>query len=264
MNSAIDDGVNRKGLVSIFVGIFARPKATMRYLSQAHRRWWLIPVLIALIAVTAQGVVYASNNAEIYYQRELEFFESLQAEERGGMVQPPSKPPLQPLAVGVPVAGKFLGTVVTWLIWAGLLLLLGTFLGQNGAGFGAFFAMVAWAWMPLALRNLVQGLYMFATGETVYNQGLSGLVVDRAPAPITPGYRPYTMPTSGQQALAALLGRIDIYTIWYLVLIALGVMAFARFSAKRAWLGTAGIWLLLTLLSLLPSLIGFGQGLRLF
>lgn len=259
-----DSAETRKGPLGILLGLLIKPRATMRYLGDARRRWWLLPALLVIATVVFQGVTYASSNAEYLYQRQQASREALPPAQQRQSVEAPSRPVLPPLVVGVRVGGRALGTVITWAVWAGLLLLMGTFFGQNGASFGAFFAMVTWAWLPYAVRNLLQGVYMALTNEPIYNQGLSGLVVDSAPPVMTSSFQPYVPPNATQQVLAGVLGRIDIYLIWHLVLLIAGIAAFTSLSRKKALLSALGIWVLLTLLSLLPTFIGFGQGMRLF
>ena len=122
--------------------------------------------------------------------------------------------------------------------------------------------MTIWAGTPYLLRDLMQGLYMFITRQPIYNQGLAGLVLDSAPklmavegVPIMP-----QLPATGQLVAAALLGRVDIYLIWHIWLLVLGLVAFVKLSRKKALLITLGIWLIFTLPTLLPALLGLGQG----
>jgi hypothetical protein len=63
-------------------------------------------------------------------------------------------------------------------------------------------------------------------------------------------------PNLGQIALSTLLGRVDLYLFWNLALLVLGVMTVTRLSRRKALLLTLGVWLLLTAVSLVPSLVG--------
>ncbi len=256
--------VEEKGLLKILGGLVAKPRATMECLSRARRRWWWVPATLMLVALIFNGVTYSGANAERMYRDQLEWFESMPPEQRGPMAEPPSKVTPPPLTVIMGVAGKVVTTIAVWLVWSGALALASTFFGQNGARFGAFFAMTIWAWIPYVVRNFVQGLYMLLTKQAVYNQGLSGLVLDRAPPSMVSSFRPYIPPARGQEVLAALLTRVDIYLIWNLLLLILGVWAFARLPRKRAVLVTIGIWVIVALLGVLPALVGLNRGFRLF
>ena len=254
-----------KNPLQVLLGVLLRPRATMTYLSTARRRWWWVVALLMVAALTVQGFAYSKAELRYSFQRQLEYYESLSVAERQMMFpEPPMEPQVSvfSLSTGIGVGAKVLGTIVTWLVWAGLLYLASTFLGQNRAGFGAFYGIVAWAWVPYVIRNAVQAIAMTVTGSAIYNQGLSGLVIDKTPPPITPIWQPPISPSMGDQVLAAFLARTDVYMIWNLVLLVLGVAALSHLSGRKALLGTLVIWILFTLLSLLPTLIGLNQGFR--
>jgi hypothetical protein len=130
--------------------------------------------------------------------------------------------------------------------------------------------MVAWTWLPYTVRNYVQAAYMMVTQKALYNQGLSGLVIDRTPSAPALGRLGFSqalgaLPAArGDQTLAALLARIDIYLVWYLVLVVLGASAFARLSARKASVVVMVIWVVLTFVGLLPVMVGLSQGLGIF
>lgn len=249
-----------RGPIRTLLGIIARPRRTMSHLSTARRRWWWLPALLMLGALALQGVFYAQANAELMHQHQIDWFESMPEQERGTKAELPPKMDLHPLMVWLPIGGRAVGTLVTWLVWAGLIALAGTFLGHNGAKFGGTFAMIAWARLPLTLRDFVQGITMALTNRAIYNQGLSGLVLDSTPAPISGNFQSYIPPAREGQVLAALLGRIDIYMVWSLILTGIGIWAFGHLPRRRAILVTLTIWAIATAVSLLPALLGLSQG----
>ncbi len=264
-----------RGPFQVLLGMLLKPRSTLADLSTARRRWWWLPALLMIVAVSLYGVAFASASAADQQRAMEAVFEGVPGDVRGASVPPQMSSGLSMVTV-IRVGGQVLGTLVTWLIWAGLLYLASTFLGQNGAHFGGFFAMVAWTWLPYSVRNLIQAGYSALTGQAIYNQGLSGLVIDKAPAaptvsavsavrgPVYASGGALMAASRGDQVLAALLARVDIYLIWNLILITLGVAAFARLKTKKAALGTLVIWVVFTLISLLPTIIGLGQGLGIF
>ncbi len=255
---------DRRGFLRLLLGTLIRPMATMRALSRQKRRWWGLIALLALVALSAQAYAYAAANAEHLYQSQLNFYESMPEEERGPYMQPPQRLSTPMITVVVRLLGSVVGTVVTWLIWAGALYLLGIFFGQNSAKFGGLFAMTLWAWVPYVVRNFIQAIYMFVTNETIYNQGLSGLAYDQAPPTMFSSFQPYVAPSTGDLLLARALGRVDVYAVWNVALLIAGVHAFTQLGRRKSiWL-TVGLWLLFTALSLLPALVGVGGGMRMF
>jgi len=263
MPEQIPEAATKLNPIRTLAGVLIHPRRAMVALNAAPRRWWWVPLLITLAALVFRGAVYARADHELMYQHRLAWFESMPETEKGPGTEPPTRTDPHPLTVWLPIGARAVGTLITWLLWAGLVALATTFLGHNGAKFGATFAMVAWAKLPFAVRSVVQGIAMSITGRAIYNQGLSGLVLDSTPqAPnLSFGPRPYVPPARGTAVLAALLGQIDVYVIWSLALTAAGVWAFAHMPKRRAWLITMGIWILATAAGLIPSLLGMGANL---
>jgi hypothetical protein len=150
-------------------------------------------------------------------------------------------------------AGRVLGTVGTWIIWAGGLYLATILLGGNGASFGGLLKLVVWSWTPYVVRGLIQSVYMWLTHDPIYNPGLSGLVIDHTPPPLGGGQR-YVMPTHGQVALGTFLSRLDVFLLWQLALVAAGLTTVGKLSRKKAILATLIIWVSLVLLGMVPDL----------
>jgi hypothetical protein len=118
--------------------------------------------------------------------------------------------------------------------------------------FGQMFPVVVWAWLPYALRGLLQTVYVLASGQLIANPGLSGLVQNEqaiSEMVVAP-------PGAGQTLLVAFLSRIDLFLMWNLILLMIGVGVTTRLSRRRSVLVTLGVWVLLTALGLLPALIG--------
>jgi hypothetical protein len=268
-----------RGPFSTLLGVLFRPSRTFTALRDAKRRWWIVPALLAVVVIAFHGFTHARVSTAALFRQQSEMPEVVIKDPYGGeyIERPmPSQVGPHPLTTGLSIGGQLLGTVVSWLLWAGLLALASTFFGQNGASFGGFFSMVVWARLPLTLRSLVQAIYMSITGALIYNQGLSGLVLDNTPTAAASGFNGgmgmggmiggprYIPPTMGQQVAASILGRIDIYLVWSLILMVAGVWAFARLPRKKAIYVTLAIWVLATLVTLVPILIGLGQGARLF
>jgi len=252
------------GPIRTLVGIITRPRRTMSHLSTAQRRWWWLPALLMLGGLALQGFFFARANAELMYQHQVDWLESMSDEQRTIVGELPPETDPHPLMVWLPVGGRAIGTLVTWLVWAGLIALASTFLGHNGAKFGGTFAMVAWARIPFTLRAVVQGITMALTDRAIYNQGLSGLVLDSTPAPMSGNFQSYIPPARGGQVLAALLGRVDIYMVWAMILTGIGICIFGHLPRRRATLVALGIWVIATAINLVPALLGMGQGTRFF
>ncbi len=236
-------------------GILVQPRATFRAVSEEGRRaWWLPALLAALMAVLPIAV-----GAPLRAQQQREAVAIVQ-EQFGGETTPEQQQQMEqalkaatsPLLITVfPSVSALLGLAVGWLVWAGALYLIGMAVGGH-ASFGTLFRTVVWAWMPYAVRGFLQSLYILLSGQLIVNPGLSGLVYDARSAreALT------SPPTPGQMVAASFLSRVDLFLFWNLALLVVGTVVATRLSTRKALLLVLGVWLLLTGISLIPSLVG--------
>jgi hypothetical protein len=101
----------------------------------------------------------------------------------------------------IPLVGALVSLWLGWVLVAGLLHLGSTLLGGRGSMQGAL-NIVAWASLPFAVRDLLRVIYMFSAGHAIASPGLSGFAT-----------------TSG--FLSQLLSRVDLFVIWYIILLAI-------------------------------------------
>jgi hypothetical protein len=274
--------VEKRGLGRLMLGIVLWPRSTFAYLRDGGGRSWVLPVLlVALLAVAARAVALPIEKA----QAEAAIV-ALQAQQnaRGqgnnakgtfyiaagpGGIPSAADPAANPLlAYGLPVVGVtwdwlFRGTILLGLAW-----LLG---GRPGAG--AVFRMSGWTLLPNAARLLVAlAVMLFAHREPLpglegvgANPGNTNISVtgDSAPAAAN-GAAIQVGPGGGFGGVSflpllrsALLGAIDLYTIWSLVLMLIGVAVTARLGWLKAAITTAGYWALSLVLATLPPLLSF-------
>ena len=133
----------------------------------------------------------------------------------------------------LPALASLLGVWVTWLILGGLLHLVTTLFGGRGNATQAL-NIVGWASLPLALRSLVQIVFMLTTQKMISNPGLSGFSL------------------SGDSGLASLTNHIlrmlDIYLIWQILLVILGIKLATRLDRSKAVIGVLITFLIFILM----------------
>jgi hypothetical protein len=151
------------------------------------------------------------------------------------------------------IGGRLVNLAGQWIAWTGGLWLAALLMGERDLHPGTTARIVAWSWLPLVLRGLVQSIYMGLSGDPIHNPGLSGFVLDNTPPPPGGGYR-YVMPAQGEQILAALLSRLDIYGFWHLGLIVAGLRREGRLPYIKSIVLVAVVGTVLLLLGLLPVL----------
>ncbi len=108
----------------------------------------------------------------------------------------------------LPAITSLLGVWFGWLILGGILHLVTTLFGGRG-NTAISMNIVAWASLPLVLREIVQIIYMLVSQKLISNAGLSGF------GPIADSGIPLFF---GQ-----ILKLIDIYLVWQIILLILGV-----------------------------------------
>ena len=129
---------------------------------------------------------------------------------------------------------------IGWLLVGGLLHLVMTLLGGRGDT-GAAMNLVAWAALPFALRDIVRIIAMLASQQLIASPGLSGF------APASEGFGPLF--------LVGLLGSVDIYLIWYSLLLVLGVRLGNGISRVKAL--SAVFLILILIFSAQAALVAF-------
>jgi hypothetical protein len=150
-----------------------------------------------------------------------------------------------------PAITTVLGLMIGWLTWSGILYLAGMVLGGRST-FDALFRVVVWTWFPYVLRGLLQTVYILVSGQLIAHPGLSGFV-SSAPSASEMVAAP---PSLGQLALTSFLAQVDLFLFWRLALMVIGVVVVMRLSWRKAVPIVVGIWLLLTALGLVPTLVG--------
>jgi len=264
--------------VQLVAGIVRRPRNTLERLAELPRRPWRRVALLVIVAVLLPLVASFSVTARQFPGRGgatviegpmVGGRPSSAMPARGGVAatvvgvpipegQPmPAPAPSVLSGIVLPGLGRLGGLVVSWLVWSGVLYVIGTMMGGRNT-FGHMFHMVIWTWVPFAVRGLLQAAFIWITGEAITYAGLSGLVVSGVP---TAGFAARV--STGTMMLQNLLRQVDIYLFWHLALVAIGLMAMARLPRRKAITLALASWVLLTLLGLVPALIqGSFAGMR--
>ena len=101
--------------------------------------------------------------------------------------------------------------------------------------------VAAWAGLPFAVREVVQACYLLLSQDLIRFPGLSGF------APVEVG--------TLNLFVAELLKQMDLYWIWHIALLMLGVRLLKDLSAVKAILSVVVIQLLAMGLQTLPGLL---------
>jgi hypothetical protein len=140
----------------------------------------------------------------------------------------------------LPAVMTVLGVLFGWLILSGVLYLGMTLVGGR-AGSMTVRNVTAWALLPFALRDMVRAVAMWSSGAPLTVLGLSGF------APVLEG--------GAAIYVTALLALVDLYLLWHLLLLLIGIRAGDNLSRLKSWSVVLVTVLALYALRALPALI---------
>jgi hypothetical protein len=214
------DGPNKRLRLDWITGVIIHPRRTFEHIASQNKGVWLTPILILTLTTLLrvlvsgwirQGIVLSSGpqlppDFEYYSpEQQAQFMQAIQAT-------------TGPVFMYVfPLIAALSGVWVGWILVSGVLHLVATLSGGRG-GMGLAVNLVAWASIPFAVRDIVRISAMLVTRQLIDTAGLSGF----APAGGEAGY------------LFALLSLIDIYIIWHMLLLILGVRVGMGLSTIKA------------------------------
>ena len=214
-------------------GTLFRPRKTFPLILAQPGSSWLTPLL--LLTLTALLLVFISGWLQGQTATSPELspdFQYLTPEQQTQMMQALQMRQGPIFRYVFPALTAILGVWIGWLLVGGLLHLLMTLQGGRGDTSSAI-NLVAWASLPFVVRDILQILYLLFTRKLIASPGLSGFI-----NPETGGLNLF---------MAELLALVDIYLLWRLLLLILGIKAATGLSIGKA-LTSAVISLLIVLL----------------
>lgn len=229
------------------IGVLFKPRATFRRMREAERgHWWVIAVIASIVLVVS--VIVQSSITSVVVADQME--ENFDVDGDGELSEAEQQQLDQSLAIAnspiirfvFPAVGGVIGLfVVSYLARGGILYLLGLAVGGR-AGFRQVFRMAVWTTLPAVLRNLISTVMILPGGSSA--PGLSFIFTGEEVADLSP-------------LLVAFLSGIDIYLIWSLVLIGVGLVATSQLSKAKGALVTVIYWLLTVAVKL--GFVALGQ-----
>jgi hypothetical protein len=205
--------------------VLFHPRQAFQRISSYSGAVWLTPLFIVsclvLINVLLGGRLknQAALAGEITYPPDYQYYTPDQQAQYMQAIQSTQSPVF---VYVLPAIIALLGVWFGWLILGGLLHLITTLFGGRGSTLLSM-NIVAWASLPLAVRQVIQIIYMLITQKLITNPGLSGF-----------------SPT-GNTGLLLFIGHflkyIDIYIIWQILLLILVVRLSTGLNKTKALIG---------------------------
>lgn len=221
--------------------MFLRPRATLARIVGSPHATWRTPLLLIMLAAVANAVVAGSIKAAAAATGQITFppgFEFYTPEQQAQFQQAATATNNPTFNYVLPALGAAFGVIVIWFIIGWLLHLLQTLLGGRGTSRAAL-NIAAWAALPVIVRYGVQIGVMLTSDQLLAGAGLSGF------APAGEGV--------GRALLAGMLSHVDIYLIWQIVLLYLGIRLSSQLPRVKSWVVVLATVFIVLLLRALPS-----------
>lgn len=212
MNYA-DAGVNASvspkpmGVFERFIGVFTSPAATMRDIA-AHPTWlppMIIAVLVALVfSIFSQDLILERQRTEVR-KRNPEM-----TEQQLAVMEKMTK-------ISTPIMAVVM-TPIVYLLIGGVLLFTGNVLLGGEAKFKTLFATASWSGVISVLSTLINAPVMKARGVLESATSLAFLLP----------------PEDNETPLYFLLSQIDLFTLWWVIVLGFGFAAAYKFTTQKS------------------------------
>lgn len=223
--------------------VLVKPRKTLVQILQKQNAVWLAPMLV-LTALALISVLIAAPIRQAQAQGQSAAvppnFEYMTTEEQAQFQQGMQVSAGPVFTSILPAISALCGVWIPWVLLGSLLHLSLTLAGSR-ANSTATFNLAAWAGIPTGIRAIVQSISMLATHQLITSPGLSGFIA----------------PNSGRLMLilSSVLARVDIYFLWMVVLILIGVVPMTGIPRLKARMISGFVLLLLLGLEALPSFV---------
>ena len=235
-------------LWKLLFGIVDRPRSTFESVLARRGTWlWLAPLLILLLCFSVMVAVQAPHNVELAQQQAQQRLDSMPAEQAEAAAAQMETFISLPFLLAT---GLGFGAILLLIIIAvqAVILYFGTLIVGGDVNFGPMFTVSIWSRLPYAISYLALAGYMAIAGRAVRYPGLSTLVATGD-----------LMKDSGNP-LVTVLGAIDLFWLWHLFLVVVGLSVIARYSRSKS-VGLTVVYAALSLaLMAVPALLVGGQG----
>lgn len=234
-------------LWQLLFGMIDRPVVTFRAVVAQSRWWmWAMPLLLLILSLAVLLVVQTPYTLELARQQMESQLASVPEDQveaaRAGMEMTMSLPFMLATGLGFGTVALVVVTLAqaTFLYFAALVT-------GGETSFGAMFRMSVWSRLPLAIGALVQAGFIAFAGRLIQYPGLSFFVATG------------DLMQDARNPLFVLLSGLDLFWLWHLLLVVLGLSVAARFGRGKS-LALVLLYAVLALgLTVLPTILFGGM-----
>lgn len=225
----------KASLFDDFMDIFYSPSSV--FARRENASFW-IPMLIVSVLL---GIIFIANRDLMEPIMDAEFDRAMAAGAGGRQLTPEQLEQARKFSQGFATVGAFVGGPILILVTGLVLWLVGKFFDAKES-LNAALVVASFAFVPRVVEGIVgriQGLFVDpASLDSRYSLSLGfGRLLD---------------PDTTSPLLLAIVGRIDVFTIWVTVLLAIGLAVTGKISRGSAAIAAAIVWLV----GALPSIAG--------
>jgi hypothetical protein len=199
----------------------------------------IVWVVLSALFFTGKGVLGPVFDAEIQGQLATQMKNNPQ-------LTPDMVEKMKPMmAISLNVAGVA-GPPIVMLVVALIAWIVGRFIMGGNFSYGTALLIVAFAWFPKILEGVIdlcQGLLLDVTKMSSHFQ-------------LTLGVGRFLDPATTSQGMIALLGRIDLFTLWVTVLIVIGLIHAGKVEKGKA----VGAGVIIWCIGAVPALFALLRG----
>jgi hypothetical protein len=224
-----------------------RPRSTIQNIVASDKSSWLSPLLVVSFLIILATLIAAPIRRNVI-QMGLAVpvdFQYYSTEQQTAFLEAQASQ-TSPLFLYVfPILIGLASLWAAWFILSSMLHLSLTLTGSRASSIRSF-NLAGWSFLPLAIRQLVRILAMIFSKTLIASPGLSGFI----PADAS-GIASY---------FGAILGLVDIFFIWQIILLMIGVLPLSGLTKRKAWVATGISLFILVLLQALPGFISNALG----
>jgi hypothetical protein len=229
----------KASLLDDFMDIFYAPSAV--FARRANRGFW-IPLIIVSVLL---GVIFFANRDLIEPVMDAEFARNMAKNPRTAQMTAEQMATAKSFAGKIGMIFAFIGPPLVMLVLGVVIWIVGKFFDAKES-VNAAIVVAVFSYVPRVVEGVVNRVEGLFVDPSTINGRYS----------LTLGVGRFLDPDTTSPLLLGLVGRIDVFTIWITVLIAIGLAVTGKISRGRAAIAAAIVWLV----GALPTLAGALNG----
>lgn len=236
-------------LLSTLIGMVDRPAAAFDEVARRPRSWWL-PAVILVLSMALLHWISAPYQIALANEHTAEMLERIAAnlsEEQARLVRETSTTMTLPRYLLTALGAGLVVAAIGWALRGGFLHLSGLALGAKST-WPVTYSVGVWSMLPYAVRDLLQTALVLARREIILHPGLAFLAASG------------NWLADSRSLVYNLLGQVDPFVLWHLVLLTIGLSVAGRLSLKHAGILSLAAWALFAALKLIPVALSAAFG----